>query len=259
MDVIKLYSRRSLLWIILFISLWCIVINSVFHFGLNIASETRLLLLVVQVNARIPEAKPFIEQLTTMIDILKVWFTPVSTGIFFLSGLFLWFFLYRSVVSVSLAGKTEADESKKEKAETVNMKSTVNKKEKKQNDNRLFLHLLSVFQREGRLMDFFSEDLDDYDDDQIGAAVRTIHDNCKKAVNKYLTSKAVISEEEGEEFTVEPDFDPNAIKLTGNVTGDPPFKGVVRHRGWKTTRLELPTLSSSRDPNIIAPAEIEIL
>ncbi|MCP4108821.1 MAG: DUF2760 domain-containing protein [Desulfobacteraceae bacterium] len=132
-------------------------------------------------------------------------------------------------------------------------------KEKMMNDRRMFLHLFSVLQREGRLLDFFSEDLEEYEDDQIGAAVRNIHENCKKTVNKYLASEPVVKENEDDEIDIRPGFDPAAIKLTGNVTGEPPFKGVVRHRGWKAKRLDLPTLSKSQDPNIIAPAEVEIL
>ncbi|MBW2249010.1 MAG: DUF2760 domain-containing protein [Deltaproteobacteria bacterium] len=54
-------------------------------------------------------------------------------------------------------------------------------------------------------------------------------------------------------------FDPDAIKLTGNVTGEPPFTGVLRHKGWRTRKLELPALSGGQDARIIAPAEVEIL
>jgi hypothetical protein len=119
--------------------------------------------------------------------------------------------------------------------------------------------MLSVLQREGRLIDFFAENLDEYEDDQIGAAVRTIHENSKKGMEKYLKTEAVVAEPEEAEIEIPPDFDPNAIKLTGNVAGDPPFKGVVRHRGWKAKKLDLPTLSAVRDPLIIAPAEVEIV
>jgi hypothetical protein len=78
-------------------------------------------------------------------------------------------------------------------------------------------------------------------------------------MEKYLKTEAVVAEPEETEIEIPPDFDPNAIKLTGNVAGDPPFKGVVRHRGWKAKKLDLPTLSAVRDPLIIAPAEVEIL
>lgn len=132
-------------------------------------------------------------------------------------------------------------------------------REKEANERRReFLHLFSVLQREGRLMDFFAENLEDYDDDQIGAAVRDIHANCKKTIIKYIKPKAVISEEEGNTIEIPQSFDPASIKLTGNVVGDPPFTGIVRHRGWQAKKFELPVLSESQNPLIIAPAEIEI-
>jgi hypothetical protein len=133
------------------------------------------------------------------------------------------------------------------------------KKDTDQNDQRIFLHLLAALQKEGRLLDFLAEDLDTYEDDQIGAAVRSIHDNCKKTIHKYVVTEPVIKEQEGDELTVSPDFDPSAVKLTGNVTGEPPFRGIVRHRGWKAAGFEMPILSGVRDPNLIAPAEVEIV
>ena len=131
--------------------------------------------------------------------------------------------------------------------------------EKRSRDQRLFLHLISVLQREGRLIDFFAEDLSHFEDAQIGAAVREIHATCREAVEKTLSLKPVINNLEGETVSVEPGFDPGAVKLVGNVSGDPPFSGVLRHRGWQAGKMEVPSLSSSQDPSIIAPAEVEIL
>ena len=126
------------------------------------------------------------------------------------------------------------------------------------NRRREFLHLFSVLQREGRLMDFFSEDLDLYEDDQIGAAVRDIHANCKKTLQKYIQPKAVIEDEEGNSIEIPAGFDASAIKLTGNVVGEPPFKGTVRHRGWQAKKFDPPVLAETQNPLIIAPAEVEI-
>jgi hypothetical protein len=120
------------------------------------------------------------------------------------------------------------------------------------------LHLLTVLQREGRLVDFFQEALDRYADDQIGAAVRTIHGNCRKVLSKRLALEPVVGVDEGQTMTVEVGFDPDAIKLTGRVTGEPPFTGVVRHRGWRVRKLNLPDLTAVNDPSIVAPAEVEI-
>ena len=123
---------------------------------------------------------------------------------------------------------------------------------------RLYLHLIAVLQKEGRLLDFFSEDLAQYDDAQIGAAVRNIQENCKKVLQNHVAPQAVLKQNEGEEIMVEKDFDPNLIKLVGNVTGKPPFKGVVQHRGWRARKLELPTFPGRQAPDIIAPAEVEV-
>ena len=107
-------------------------------------------------------------------------------------------------------------------------------------------------------MDFLAEDLDAYEDEQIGAAVRIIHENCKGAMEKYISPKPIFEKQEGEEIEVEEGFDPGMIKLTGNVTGDPPFKGILRHKGWQSKPFKIPELSFKQNPLVIAPAEIEI-
>ncbi|MBF0508695.1 MAG: DUF2760 domain-containing protein [Deltaproteobacteria bacterium] len=125
-------------------------------------------------------------------------------------------------------------------------------------DWRRSLQILSLLQREGRFVDFLNEDLENYDDSQIGAAVRSIHENCRQVLNKCVTLVSVINQEEGEEVTVPPGFDAGSINLTGNIPNQPPFRGILQHRGWRVSRLELPSLSGTTDPGIIAPAEVEI-
>ena len=132
------------------------------------------------------------------------------------------------------------------------------KKEKDLSDRRFFLHLFSLMQREGRLMDFLDEDLDQYEDAQIGSAVRSIHTGCRQLVLEYLDPKPVMDQEEGAEVEISEDFDPAVIKLTGNVVGEPPFNGILRHKGWQVGKMNLPTLSGRQNAEIIAPAEVEI-
>src|SRR5438067_1804514 len=48
------------------------------------------------------------------------------------------------------------------------------------------LHLLSLLQREGRLVDFCQEDLAGFSDVQIGAAARAVHDGCRKALREVF-------------------------------------------------------------------------
>ncbi len=238
MDIVKAYSGRSFFRIVFFMGLLCILVNSGFYIALDLAG----------VSVPSPLQNGFDSPLT--------YFIPVASSVFGLFGFFIWLFLRGSVSGLAKKAALEAKKTAKQQAKP---KDGVDKREKIRNDKRLFLHLLSVLQREGRLVDFFSENLEEYDDDQIGGAVRSIHESCKKIMDKYLKYKPVINEGEDEEITVQPGFDPASLKLTGNVTGEPPFKGVVRHRGWKAARVDLPTLSGSRDPELIAPAEIEII
>ncbi|MGH8006607.1 MAG: DUF2760 domain-containing protein [Candidatus Binatia bacterium] len=120
------------------------------------------------------------------------------------------------------------------------------------------VQLLALFQREGRLVDFLREDIQPYDDAQIGAAVRTIHQSCRQTLAEHLTLEPVLSGQEGDEVTVPKDFDPSAIRLTGNVSGEPPFRGSLRHAGWRAARIKLPDQPHGQDAKIIAPAEVEI-
>ncbi len=137
-------------------------------------------------------------------------------------------------------------------------KDFVDNKIEKERKRRLFLHSISILQRDGRLLDFFDEDLGEYDDEQIGMAVRSIHEDCKKSIKKYINLKPVIEKEEGESIVVEPGFDMDSIKLVGNVSGEPPFEGIVKHPGWKAGKKEVPKLSEVQDSSIISPAEVEI-
>lgn len=120
------------------------------------------------------------------------------------------------------------------------------------------VQILAALQREGRLLDFLQEDLRPYQDDQIGAAVRTIHAGCKTALKEYLEVKPVLEAQEGTKVTIPSGFDPKAVRLTGNVTGNPPFQGVLRHRGWQTEHVRIPGTADRKDRWILAPAEVEV-
>jgi Domain of unknown function (DUF2760) len=121
------------------------------------------------------------------------------------------------------------------------------------------LRVLAVLQRDGRLVDFLEEEIDGYSDAQVGAAVRDIHRSCRKTLHDYLTFAPVISGSEEERVTVPADFDPASIRLVGNVTGSPPFQGVLKHHGWRVSSVHLPVLPVARDDSsVLSPAEVEI-
>jgi hypothetical protein len=101
------------------------------------------------------------------------------------------------------------------------------------------------------------EDLSPYADEQVGAAVRTVHANCRQALQRYLMLEPVVAETEGSRVTVEPGTDPAMVKVLGNAAGRPPYQGVVRHRGWLVSRVTLPPVTAAAQ-YVIAPAEVEV-
>jgi hypothetical protein len=180
----------------------------------------------------------------------KFWYTIFPAMMIFslVIGILAWLIARSSIKKMALSAENSV-----EAADTGSDKA-----EKDLSDRRLFLHLFALMQREGRLMDFLNEDLDGYDDAQIGSAVRSIHTGCRQLVKEYLSPEPVMDQHEGAVVEVPVDFDPGAVKLTGNVVGDPPFNGILRHKGWRVGKMSLPTLSGRQNAEIIAPAEVEI-
>jgi len=120
------------------------------------------------------------------------------------------------------------------------------------------VQMLALLQRDGRLVDFLAEDVAPYPDTQLGAAVRTVHESCRQVLERYVKLEPVITSEEDQPVTVPAGFDPASIKLVGNVTGKPPVRGLLRHRGWRATQVNLPSLPEGAGRSVVAPAEIEI-
>jgi hypothetical protein len=120
------------------------------------------------------------------------------------------------------------------------------------------LFLLSILQREGRLIDFLQEDVAGFSDEQVGAAARVVHEGCRKVVRQYLSLEPVLKDSEGASVQVPAGFDAQRIRLTGNVAGAPPFKGSLKHHGWAAREVSLPAPPAAMDPKILAPAEVEL-
>jgi hypothetical protein len=120
------------------------------------------------------------------------------------------------------------------------------------------VQMLALLQRDGRLIDFLAENISPYPDAQLGAAVRTIHEACRKVLEHYVKLEPILNSEENQPLTVQSGFDPAAIKLLGNVTGEPPIRGVLRHKGWRVKEVNLPPLPQGSGRMVIAPAEVEL-
>ncbi|WP_374584729.1 DUF2760 domain-containing protein [Pseudoduganella sp.] len=120
------------------------------------------------------------------------------------------------------------------------------------------LQLLSLFQREARLIDFTQENLSGYSDADIGAAARVVHEGCAKVLREHFSIEAIRSEAEGSRVTLPAGFDAAAVRLTGNVVGQAPFSGTLSHRGWRASSVRLPKLAEAHDAKVLAPAEVEL-
>ena len=128
----------------------------------------------------------------------------------------------------------------------------------KEADTTAALQLLSLLQREARLVDFVQEDIAAYSDAEIGAAARVVHEGCRKVLREHVSLAPVRAESEGSRLTLAAGFDAAAVRLTGNVVGQAPFTGTLAHRGWRATEVRLPQLAEGHDARIVAQAEVEL-
>ena len=255
MEKQKNISQKIILWIFF----WFLILG----FGLAFAGywEIENLKAILSQYHQQGFSKVAVAPLENAISTAECSVWQLVSGTLAFTALLLWLTLRASLKGATgkpVPEKTPSSGKKKvEKTERLQMS-----KEEKEKMERLDLaktvQMVSLLQRDGRLVDFLEENLQSYDDAQIGAAVRTIQKSCQDSLNRYMKPTAIIEQNEGEEITIEAGFDPAAIKLTGNVSGEPPFKGILQHRGWRAAKIELPTLSGTQDPGIIAPAEVEI-
>jgi hypothetical protein len=116
--------------------------------------------------------------------------------------------------------------------------------------------MLALLQRDGRLVDFLMEDITGYADAQVGAAVRDVHAGCRQALQRYVTLAPVLPQEEGGTVEVDGPIDPAKIKVVGNP-GGASLRGVLRHRGWVASHVDLPQMPRGGQ-FVIAPAEIDV-
>lgn len=125
------------------------------------------------------------------------------------------------------------------------------------------VQILAILQREARLIDFLEEDIAPYTDEQIGAAVRDIHKNSRTALERHVTLKPVVDGVEGTNTNLASAGldakDTVKLRIVGKVPADGKVDaGVLRHRGWRVDKVELPTTPFGKKAAILAPAEIEV-
>jgi hypothetical protein len=118
------------------------------------------------------------------------------------------------------------------------------------------IYTLALLQREGRLVDFLQEEIEEFEDAQIGAAVRQIHAQCRNVIAEHFSIRPVIENTEGSPCEVPADFDPSEIRLTGNVPTQPPYRGTLLHKGWNVAKVNLPMRSGAIKASIVQAAEV---
>jgi hypothetical protein len=120
------------------------------------------------------------------------------------------------------------------------------------------LRILALLQRDGRLIDFLMEQIDGFDDAQVGAAVRDIHAKCRKSVLDHFKIES-ISTAEGSSIKVPVGYEPALFRLTGEVSGNGPWEGTVQHPGWQVTEVQIPEIPGAMaETPVLHPVEVEI-
>ena len=152
---------------------------------------------------------------------------------------------------------TAAKQSAKLADKTVSKPVTVKQPSKPVRSDAITL--LATLQREARFVDFIKEPLDGYTDAQIGAAARDVHHDCAKVLDRLFAIQSIVAEEEGSPVEVPVGFDAGRYRLTGNVVGDPPFRGSLAHHGWEAAQVQLPAWSGTPlSARVVAPVEVEL-
>jgi Domain of unknown function (DUF2760) len=119
---------------------------------------------------------------------------------------------------------------------------------------------LGLLQEKGRLIDFLMDDVALYDDSRVGAAARVVHYGCRDVLQEHFKITPISTAEEGSQVTVPEGFAADEYRLMGKITGNPPFQGVLLHKGWKTESVKLPRIIKTGEKRLpsIAPALVEV-
>jgi Domain of unknown function (DUF2760) len=120
------------------------------------------------------------------------------------------------------------------------------------------LRLLRLLQRDAKMVDFLMQDISGASDGDIAVFVRDMHPKAQKVLKEHLVVAPVLLQNEGETVEVPRGFDPSAIQLLGNITGQPPYRGTLKHPGWRVADYTLPAPAEGLDELVLAPAEVDL-
>ena len=172
----------------------------------------------------------------------------------YLTGASLAIALCLLMASLLIRGEKAERESRTERARPAPVPAEGNRAEAE------IVSFLAIFQERGRLIDFLMDDITTYDDAQVGAAARVVHQGCKAALQEHFRIGPIREESEGSSVTISAGYAADEYRLIGKINGPGPFSGTLLHHGWKINSLNLPRLVRA-DPErlpTIAPAEVEL-
>jgi hypothetical protein len=130
--------------------------------------------------------------------------------------------------------------------------------ERKRSRRNDAISLLATLQREARFVDLVQEPLQNYSDQQIGAAARDVLRDCRSVLSRLFDLQPVADADENSQVEA-PSDGSGRWRITGKVEGGPPFRGRLVHHGWEAARCELPQWSGGEESvAVIAPAEVEL-
>ena len=116
----------------------------------------------------------------------------------------------------------------------------------------------ALLQEKGRLVDFLMEDVAGYEDAEVGAAARVIHQGCRQVLDEYFKISPISDAQEGAQVTLPAGYPTDQYRIVGKLTGEPPFTGTLLHKGWKAESVKLPRIVTTGALPPIAPAEVEL-
>ena len=172
----------------------------------------------------------------------------------YLTGASLAIALCLLMASLLIRGEKAERESRTETARPAPVPAEGNRGEAE------IVSFLAIFQERGRLIDFLMDDITTYDDAQVGAAARVVHQGCKAALQEHVRIGPIREESEGSSVTISAGYAADEYRLIGKISGPGPFSGTLLHHGWKIDSVNLPRLVRA-DPErlpTIAPAEVEL-
>lgn len=122
------------------------------------------------------------------------------------------------------------------------------------------LLFLAQLQERGRLIDFAMEDISQQSDERVGVVARIVHQGVREVLKSCFAVMPLHEAREGETVEIGADYDGSSFRLIGANNLQPNTQGVLMHRGWKASAINISRVTELEQANteVISPAEIRV-